>query len=506
MANTPTAEQLASEMATVQEAITSLQALALEDRGWDKIVGSLDRDMTVQGRKQTSQIAEVMTAANPLLKRGLTLRTAWVWGDGCEVRIDADTDGEDTLDTGTFIAEWLEEHAGQVHSQQAGEQLERMLYTRGAVVTMLHHDPASRTVTPRIVDSNSIEDVITDPDDVTRVWYYRRTYTQRTIGADGRLGETKTLQVWHPHIDHHPVGKDRVDTINKEPVRWDQRMFHVVVNKPANPATLWGFGDSYAAIPWARMSKEFLEQWAVLMRALSRYAWRSSTKGNKVQQAAATAQAQATQAGGGHWISDAGTTLEAVPKAGATIDAESGRPLQEMVASALDVPLAQLISNASTGANGSRSAQETLDQPTELAMGARRRLWASWYQTLCGYVLDQAAADGKFPGASVAVVAGRRRVTWPEGTATTVTVDWPAYDSVDLASVMDAVVKADQLDKLPPLFIVTAAVRALAGAVGIDDVESILNQVKDDDGQYLQPKRQGLAAQLDTGDEDTDLN
>jgi hypothetical protein len=36
----------------------------------------------------------------------------------------------------------------------------------------------------------------------------------------------------------------------------------------------FGIGDAYAALPWARAYDGFLTDWAKLVKALSRFAWR----------------------------------------------------------------------------------------------------------------------------------------------------------------------------------------------------------------------------------------
>jgi hypothetical protein len=72
--------------------------------------------------------------------------------------------------------------------------------------------------------------------------------------------------------------------------------------------------------------------------------------------------------------------LEAIPKSGATIDSESGKPLAAMVAAALGMSVTMLL--ADPGTTGARAVAETLDKPTILEMGMRRRLWAGVIKTV----------------------------------------------------------------------------------------------------------------------------
>ncbi|WP_344641712.1 hypothetical protein, partial [Kitasatospora cystarginea] len=153
----------------------------------------------------------------------------------------------------------------------------------------------------------------------------------------------------------------------------------------------------YAAINWARAYKTYLEQWATLMSALSRYAWRTTAAGSKQARqvrAAVTAAnprtADTTDPSqvGQMVVTSPDATLEAIPKSGATIDSESGRPLAMMVAAALDLPVTMLLGDP--GQTGARAVAETLDQPTELAMQQRREVWRSADLRILRYVIAEA--------------------------------------------------------------------------------------------------------------------
>src|SRR5690606_14422211 len=161
------------------------------------------------------------------------------------------------------------------------------------------------------------------------------------------------------------------------PVRWDAPVVHVKVN--ALSGWKFGIGDAYAAIDWARAYKDFLSDWATLVRSLSRFAWRLTARGSK--QAAAKARLAAAPVRDGADPAHAGATaiqspdmmLEAIPKTGATIDSESGRPLAAMVAAALDVPVTMLLGDP--GLVGARATAETLNTPTENMAAGRRAVW-----------------------------------------------------------------------------------------------------------------------------------
>ena len=83
-------------IANLEEAIADLQQLALEDRGWDRLLAGAQDDLTPEGRRRIGDMCNVMTIANPLIKRGFQLRLAYVWGAGCEQTVkpgEKDSDG-----------------------------------------------------------------------------------------------------------------------------------------------------------------------------------------------------------------------------------------------------------------------------------------------------------------------------------------------------------------------------------------------------------------------------
>ena len=506
-----TLETAIATIATLEEAIADLQQLALEDRGWDRLLAGAQDDLTPEGRRRIGDMCNVMTIANPLIKRGFQLRLAYVWGAGCEQTVKpGDTDREGRLPA--LVDEiWSEpRNTDALASEQARESLERWLYTRGAVVLLLH-TPTTTAGKPtgdlivRQEDPNHITDRITDPDDATRVWYWQRSYKTRQLRADGTPGQTKTVTVWHPDIDYHPTGPERLPRIGKHEVRWDQPLLVVSVNQPASATEVWGFPDAYAAIPWARMSKEFLEAWYTLMRALARFAWKTTSAtgaGKKLMDRARQAQAAAAAPlddparAGGHAVMDAGTTLEAIPKTGATIDAASGQPLQQMVAAALDVPLTMLLTDP--GVSGARAVAETLDQPMELAMGARRRLWGAIFGRIAWHKIATAieAGTAQIPGADVTYRDGQRTVILPDGWAPIISTEWPDYDSVPVDVLLKALRDADGLDVLPPELVA----RLVMTALRVKDPEEWLEKMRDEHGNLL-PASVWLDRTLAAGEE-----
>ena len=69
-------------------------------------------------------------------------------------------------------------------------------------------------------------------------------------------------------------------------MQWDATVLHVRAG--GLEGMQWGVSEVYAAIGWARLYKGFLEDWAALAKALSKFAWKATTKGQSVSRLRAT--------------------------------------------------------------------------------------------------------------------------------------------------------------------------------------------------------------------------
>jgi hypothetical protein len=188
---------------------------------------------------------------------------------------------------------------------------------------------------------------------------------------------------------------------------------------------------------------------------------------------------------GGTAVTPMDAELEAIPKTGATIDSESGRPLAAMVASALGVPVTMLLGDP--GTTGARATAETLNKPTELEMSQRRELWTSVYQRILGYVIVEAvrAPESPLQGAVIRdPYTDTEQVVLAGDTTTVIDVDWPDLRDADVKEAVEAIVKADSTGKLPA----EQVARLLLTALGVEQVDEIVEQLVDPEtGEFLWP-------------------
>ena len=469
---------------TLESRVADLQRLQLEDRGWNRL-GETSDGLTHEWRCNIADLCRVSAITNPLIKRGLGLKAGYVWGQGVTVTVD--DDGEDvdgSQDVAAVIdAFWNDPtNRATLTSSAAQVQLENQLGTDGEVFIARPTNLKGR-VRARLLPPHEVTEIITDPEDVATRWYYLRTFDQH----DPFTGVTTTKHQAYPELGYWPKQRPTSITVNGAPfeVRWSSPVRAVQVNMQTRFDR--GIPDAFAAVEWARMSKEFLIDWAKLMRSLSRVAWQVSTRGDKAQQAARQIAVTAGVPGNRDAVgsvvgTDANTRLEAVSKSGATIDANSGLPLQQMVATAFGVPLTMLTGDP--GSTGARAVAETLDQPTEHEMGLRRELWSDVIRDICSYVIDQAviATTGPLSGTVQDDPDDNRRiVTLPDQDGRDIRVDWPEWDSVSLTEQVAALVQVASTELMPPI----EMVKLLGAALGVEDIDALVDEVTDEDGNFV---------------------
>lgn len=494
----PSREQLQEQLRYEQENNLLLQEsmadleLALEDKGWRRISGDAHSEFSPEGRKALITLCRIMTTANPLVKRGMLIRIGYVWGQGVQMNARSGEDADQ--DVNAVVQRFWDDNRSSLTGSQAQEENERALGHDGEVFVAAFTSPLTGRVQARTSPAEEITDVITNPEDRDEPWFYIRTYTERVIEPGTLPGTTRTRgqvkTVAHPALGYRPAAK--LKSINGAPIRWDAPMLHIPVNRL--DGWLRGMPDVYAAIAWARAYKEFLTDWALLTKSLATFAWKA-TGGTKARAAGAQAGLKSARrttqpidplrpgsSGVGQAVAiDSGTNLEAIPKSGAQIDANSGKQLAGMAAAGLGVPVTMLL--ADPGTTGARAVAETLDLPTILEMSMRRSLWQEKLTELLEYVIDQAVLAPRGPLRGTAIIDdwGRRVVTLAGDVEKTIEWEWPPLVDIDPVELIKALVLAAGTDLIPKPILL----KQLLHALGVKDVDEVMAKVTDANGNWI---------------------
>lgn len=482
-------------------------AAQLYDPGWLRLSAQFDQEFTPEGLRQIRALCRLFSVKNPLILHGLRLKGAYVWAQGCEITARANgknRENDQEQDVQAVVAKFLDDPGNQQSycGPAARQRLERCLGTDGEFFPTLFTKPTTGAVQVRIVGADDIAEIICNPQDRSEPWYYRRRWVERTLDVSTGQTSDQEQEQLHPALGYRP--KNRPAAMGRIKVAWDAPMLHVKVNDLEG----WqrGVPDAYAAIDWARAYKEFLEDWARLVKSLSRFAWRMTAKGSaRATQAKARIAAHPAageSAVGATAITPTDQVFEAIPKSGATIDSESGKPLAAMVAAALGLPVTMLLSDP--GQTGARAVAETLDRPTELATGQRQQLWAATDKRILGYAIAESvrAPKGALKGKLDADEWGREIIALDGDTDTTIEISFKDLDS-DPSAIVKAIVEASTTGVLPPEQIA----RLLLTALGVRDVDELIEAMLDEDGTFQWPSTPnagGPANALRTGDDPAD--
>lgn len=474
---TPDEAGMLDTIELLRESLADVQrAMSRDQNGWTQLAGvDQNGEFTHEFLVATAANIRVAMAANPLIKRGTNLRAAYIWGDGCQVAVkDRPDQGQDV---NAVVQAFLNDagNAGFV-TTDARVEMERDLSAAGEVVLCLPTDPITGRVRVRKVRPSQITAIHTDPEDEAAEQFYLRQWTD----ADG-----KGQKAWYPALGYYPTDRPRTVKHGDDDVevRWDSPAVFVRVNRVGSR----GVGDAFAAVPWADAYKGFLEDWLRIAKSLSKFSWQARTRGDKAQQVAEKI-AHATGTGNG-FASDPNTYLEAISKSGAQINADSGRPAAAMIAAALDIPLTTLLGDP--GVTGARAVAADVTESSWQVFDVRRDLWRSIITSICDHVIDSAviAPAGPLHG-TIRRDGDRRYAELPPDDSRAIEVTFPARDDTALGDRIKAVQAADQSELLPPL----TMVRLYLEALGVADIDSVLDQVTDDDGNYLPPA--DVAAEL----------
>lgn len=316
----------------------SLARLRQEDIGWVSLsaVEGADSLITLDVIRDHSARARRLATLNPIVKRGLVVRNAYMWSDPVVYK-----------GTTRPARKVIDENAKACFSVQARVRDEQAFNTDGCVIYLV--DKTTKTVMP--IPLMRLGGVATD--DVTGD-------VVALLINPASTGDPQWYMLW----DRPGV------TINAANYKVNHRLTAVYVTVNRLSAEHYGKPDLMGALNYAQAYKEHLEIARMMQKSLSRLAFKAKSV-NAKQQQAVTARMAGMGVGGTASIG-AGQDIQAITKAGAGVDFSAGTPLAAMVSAALDIPLSVLLTDGSAG--GRQGAETALEDPTFKALELRRQL------------------------------------------------------------------------------------------------------------------------------------
>lgn len=504
-----------SEDIELKERITELE-LALENYEWRRLDYQAQQEFSRPGLRTIARIARVYYLKNPLIKRATRLPSYYVFGRGVNIVAKDET-------INTVIQAFLDDldNTEELTGAIARKQKDIDLRLDGNLFFVLFTHPVTGKVRLSTIPTAEIDDIIADPQNRRKVWYYKRTQTYDKFDVTSGVTTQETVEKYYYDFRYRD-GKN-VKVIGGIPVDANP-VYHVKVGGFGD----WQFGVSevYSILDWARAYKDFLSNFATIMQALSSFAWDLKVKGGAQGVAAAktklgTTFAADTNAGqiernppplsGSTFLhTDEQSPLTPVRTANATTPADAAKPLRHMVASGSDLPDPMLSGDPQ---QGTLATAKSLDRPTELAFLDRQELWKEIYTTILNFVIYQAvlAPQGLLRSLASPVENeyGETVLEWSTKTVTNtdgtieekdidphIDIDFPPILERDTKDYIQAVVSAATLDGKQPSAIpdLKWIAKTMITSLGFDDVDEIVDSMFPDE-QVTQQDQTGQLAQ-----------
>lgn len=362
--------------------------LALQNVEWSRQVSLSWLEFSRWGIQQIILISRLYYIKNPMIRRGIDVGAAYVFGAGFEISSD-DEAADDVLD------EFFERNK-MVLGQNALVEQEKAKDYDGNLFWCLFADKVDKgKVSIRTIDATEIQEIVCDPDDSDTPQLYRRLWTQRNFSMETGESATETYEQWYPALGWSPDQKP--EKIAGKIVNWTSPVLH----RKCGQVSKWHFGCPrvYPAIEGARMVSDFLQACFDVQKSLAQIAVKITSKGGQTALEGIKQQLQtnvSAQGGNSLWdtnptannaslfASGPGTTVEAFKTRGMSGNPEEVRQFKLAVAMVLGIP-ETFFGDVSTG---NLATATTLDRPTELGFICRQESWREDLLTICRYVLS----------------------------------------------------------------------------------------------------------------------
>jgi len=363
----------------LQERMVELDRIMGGQENWIPLMSYGDEGPSIEQLVTRSKQIRVAATLNPHVKRGIKLRSSYVWSDQIDysgVPGMGESAGRGQANVGARIDDPINQR--YVFSALAREEREMSLYTDGGF--LLIGDETDKTLRPMPI--SQISGMYTNDDDPSEVWAYRRLWY-----TDGGL--TPNVEWIFTDLFKSKAVEAIVYNGVTERVNRRKTLIDGWVN--TQPGWALGFPDAGCILEWARIYSEFIKSGKIMTDAMARI-W-AVAKANSGTGASQVAAKIANGTGFGNVA--VGNELAPLSTAGKAYDFDAGRALISIVATGIEVSVIHLTSDP--GASGSSyGSAATLDLPTRLAVEARRR-WHEWYEERILRWLGARNPRAKFP-------------------------------------------------------------------------------------------------------------
>lgn len=344
----------------LRENLAQVSAMfAAEDRGWlNAWAGDSEEGISLDSLKEWSVELRNAVVGSPHIKRGLALRTAYVWSGGIKYRgLPGASQGRKPSDNIEGLTK-TPMNQRNFFGPAARARREADLFCDGISLYLgRESDKKLRNVPLAEITAD-----YRDPDFHSDIWAYRRTWDHYAPNS------TK------PTTKHRWYFTDTFKGERTPKIRYggnseDVDLEHVIFDQFANAANAFAYGspDALAALIWSRIVRDLYMDGKTMTAALATFAFKA-TVATKTSGDSATIKLASKNGAGSTAVVGGANDLAPLSSAGKGYDFSSFAPVVAIVATSLDLTLEDLTGTNSTGSDTSSS----LALATRLAIALRR--------------------------------------------------------------------------------------------------------------------------------------
>jgi hypothetical protein len=349
--------ELFGEFERILREATSEVEKSLAIEGWTKLGTSSMSDLNGASRADYIRKSRYLYNFDPLAKQAIRLWTDYTFGSGISWQ-SKDEDVKAALNK--F---WNNPKNRSVLSAKGQRKSSDKALVDGSVFFALFLG-ANGEVTIRWIDPLEITDMITDPDDIETVMYYKRVWTNT---------QNKSLTSYyrsHTNIDDKATPDSLGKSIQKTE---DAIVYHVAMNTIGQ----WGNPLLLPVITWVEQYRLFLAARIAIVRALARFAWKNKVMGGTTAVAAAKAKTDGKYPqAGSTWVENQGNNLDPAK--------DDGRMLKLQFCAGVGIS-EQYFGDIATG---NLATAKTVELPMLKQFGSNQQIWSDVFQDIHNIVLE----------------------------------------------------------------------------------------------------------------------
>jgi len=375
----------------LREATASVeQDLALEDAGWINLSKGTGDVITSADRINNLKLSRLYSAKDPLGKQAIRLWTDYTFGSGMV------WDTEDETAKKVLDAFWNNKANQGVLSPRGQRKSSDKLLIDGEIFFAIFLGVKGEEKI-RFINPLEITEIISNPDDIEDVRYYKRVWTTPQ-------GQSKTAIYRSTSNLKNEATLDKDGKLVKSTE--DAVVYHLAFNtisQRGNPLLL-------PALIWIKYYTKFMASRIAVMLALAKFAWRSKVKGG---QAAVDAIKSKTHDkgvnAGSTLVENLGVDTQPIKTdTGAQQAYQDGRQIKLMIASAVGIP-EQYFGDISIG---NLATAKTVELPMMKMFQSYQAIWGSAYKDINDVIFeyngvkeDKRYVDMDFPNIAPSDVA-----------------------------------------------------------------------------------------------------